>query len=153
MSRWKRHSDDGSRGPSAVPSCVIATMSTGCVDSYAIPVGVTRKPASNRALTLPDLPRFKPRAFISSAVAMICLRNASSSMDMLRKQPGQSGFRRRADATLRDETREKAARCHVERRIGDDGAGGRDGLAAGIEHLEIGRASWRGRVWMSGRSV
>src|SRR6059058_4081717 len=117
-------------------------MSTGCVDSYAIPVGVTRKPASNRALTLPDLPRFKPRAFISSAVAMICLRNASSFMDMLRKQPGQSGFRRRADATLRDQARKKAAGRHVERRIGDDGAGGRyrlaagrDRLAAGIEHL------------------
>src|SRR5438309_5279971 len=110
-------------------------MSTGCVDSYAIPVGVTRKPASNRALMLPDLPRFKPRAFIWSAMAMICLRNASSFMDMLRKHSEQSGFRRRADATLRDQARKKAARRHVERLIGDDGAGGRDRLAAGIEHL------------------
>src|SRR5204862_2716061 len=119
MSRWKRHSDDGERGPRAVPSCVIATMSTGCVDSYAIPVGVTRKPASNRALTLPDLPRFKPCAFISIAVTMIFLRKASSSsMDTLRKQPGQSGLRRRAYAALRDQAREKAARCHVEPRIG-----------------------------------
>src|SRR5438477_9518974 len=135
MSRWKRHSDDGERGPRAVPSCVIATISTGCVDSFAIPVGVTRKPSSNRALTLPDLPRFKPRAFISSAVAMIFLRKASSSMDTLRKQPGQTGFRRRADAALRDQARQKAARRHVERRIGDDGAGGRDRLAAGVENF------------------
>src|SRR5207249_2429604 len=135
MSRWKRHSDDGKRGPRAVPSWVIATTSTGCVDSYAIPVGVTRNPSSNRALTLPDLPRFKPRAFISIAVAMIFLRNASSSMDTLRKQPGQSGFRRGADAALGDQARQKAAWRHVERRIGDYGAGGRDRLAAGIEHL------------------
>src|SRR2546422_10089657 len=133
MSRWKRHSDDGKRGPRAVPSCVIATTSTGCVDSYAMPVGVSRNPSSNRALTLPDLPRFKPRAFISIAVAMIFLRKASSSMDTLRKQPGQSGFRRGADAALGDQARQKAAWRHVERRIGDYGAGGRDRLAPRVE--------------------
>src|SRR5437762_2558915 len=149
MSRWKRHSDDGERGPRAVPSCVIATMSTGCVDAYAIPVGVTRKPSSNRALTLPDLPRVKPRSFISIAVAMISLRKASSSMDTLRKQPGQSGFRRGADAALGDQARQKAAWRHVERRIGDDGAGGRDRLAAGIEHL--GRVALLYRNIVAGR--
>src|SRR6266540_4200080 len=135
MSRWKRHSDDGSRGPRALPSCVIATMSTGCIDSYAIPVGVTRKLSSNRALTLPDLPRFKPRAFMSIAVAMIFLRKASSSMDSLRKQPRQSRFRRRAYTTLRNQTCQKAAGRHVERGIGHDGAGGCDRLSAGVEHL------------------
>src|SRR5882762_457948 len=132
MSRWKRHSDDGSRGPCAVPSSVIATTSTGCIDAYANPVGVTRKPSSVRALTLPDLPRFKPCAFISRAVAMMLLRKASSSMGMLRKQPGQSGVGCGTDAALGDEAREKATGRYVERRISRDSADRCDWLAAGI---------------------
>ncbi len=46
-------------------------MSSSVVASYGIPVGVIRKPAPVRALTLPDFPRLIPAAFIARAVATI----------------------------------------------------------------------------------
>src|SRR5438876_5080073 len=54
-------------------------MSSGTVSAYGTALGVIRHPPSMRALTLPDLPRLIPSAFISRAVAMIAARSARES--------------------------------------------------------------------------
>src|SRR6478736_8752553 len=109
MSRWNRHSLDGLRDDGCDPSVPIATMSSALISPYGIPLGVTRKPVSIRALTLPALPRLMPSAFISSAVAMTASRNARESrMDarVFRIHRGQP-VRVAGDTALRQQARDK----------------------------------------------
>src|SRR6478736_5614916 len=94
-------------------------MSSAPISAYGIPLGVTRKPVSIRALTLPALPRLMPSTFISSAVAMTASRNARESrMDarvfrIHRRQP----VRVAGDTALRQQARDKTRWGHVEREI------------------------------------
>src|SRR6476646_9191689 len=127
MSRWNRHSLDGLRDDACDPSVPIATMSSAPISAYGIPLGVTRKPVSIRALTLPALPRLMPRAFISIAVAMTASRNARES----RMDTGVFGIHRgqpvriAGEPALRQQAGDKACRRHVEGEIHGVGAGWR----------------------------
>src|SRR6476660_9946160 len=117
MSRWNRHSLDGFRVPLAVPVSSTATLSSVVVSAYGSPLGVIRKPPSMRALTLPDLPRLIPAAFMPSAVSTIRLRSSRVSAViaglMKRAQRGRSA----RDAALGDVARHEARRRDVEREV------------------------------------
>src|SRR5690348_634930 len=119
MSRWKRHSDDGLRRPRAAPSASTATRSSASVSSYGSALGVTRKPPSMRALTLPDLPRLMPSAFICRAVRTTASRRARVSrggIGALLEQRAQ-GTRIGRDAALGDVAGDQPLRRDVEREV------------------------------------
>ena len=63
-----------------VRRCATATISSALISRVGHPARRDQKPVEvpsrQRALTLPDLPRLMPSAFISSAVAMTASRNA-----------------------------------------------------------------------------
>src|SRR5690349_20790630 len=117
MSRWKRHSLDGLRVPLAAPDSSTATMSSTVVSAYGSPLGVIRKPPSMRALTLPDLPRLIPAAFIARAVAMIAVRSAGVSAGIAASVHVAQRIRTHRYASLGDVAGHEARGRHVEREI------------------------------------
>ena len=94
----------------------------GFVSAYGRPLGVTRKPSSRDAgaLTLPDLPRLMPAAFIASAVAITCSaarvrRHAADHACALGEHRREPLRRCARHAALGDEPGDQPRRRHVER--------------------------------------
>ena len=84
------------QSPDQEPSSATKTIWPGSVSAYGMPEGVTSMPRGTRTETLPEVPWFKPSAFILRQAAMIARRSRISVSPAIRQPRRDRGTARRS---------------------------------------------------------